>query len=295
MIHAILGAGGVGGFLGGALARSGVPVTFMVRPETANSYPGTVTISSGVLGDFETRVTISDELSEPVDVIWITVKATQLDTALEQLSPKRIGDSLIVPLLNGVDHVPLLRTRYGPDRVVAGTIRIESERVAPGYIRQLSPFASVQLAAGGDSAERAHQIADDVRRAGLGCDVVEDESSMLWGKLVFLAPLALTTTAKGGTLGEVRDDPYWRDKLLGCFIEARNVAAAEGAHIDRDSGIQLLENAPAGMRSSMQKDVGAGRPPEIDAIGGPIVRLGHTHHLDVSTTEGLIAKIRSTS
>lgn len=275
------------------MARAGLPVTLILRPQTLARHPETLSITSRVLGEFAAPVHLATELTEPVDVLWLTVKAIQLDAALTAVPVDRVGDALIVPLLNGVDHVAALRARYDPDHVIAGTIRVESERVAPGEIHQLSPFAVVRLAAVGRFAPRVDALAQEVRSAGLTCDVVDDEPSLLWSKLAFLAPLALTTTALGAPLGEVRSDPLWRARLQACVSEACAVADSDGVRIDRDGILALLDGAPEGMRSSMQRDVEAGRPPELDAIGGPILRRGYQRGLDVSTTEALMTTIAS--
>lgn len=295
MNHAFLGAGGLGGFLGGALARAGSSVTLILRPEALSQHPKTLTVTSRVLGDFDVPVSVCAELTNPVDVLWITVKATQLSTALTAISPEHVGNGLIVPLLNGVEHVAMLRARYPPVQVVAGTIRIESERVAPGEIRQLSPFAVARLAAVGTSAGRVEKLAHEVRAAGLTVEVVDDEASVLWSKLAFLAPLALTTTAMRAPLGDVRSDPVWRARLNACVSEACAAAALAGARLDQVHVLDLLESAPPAMRSSMQKDVEAGLEPELNAIGGPIVRIGRAHGIDVSATQMLMELISSHS
>jgi 2-dehydropantoate 2-reductase len=289
--HAILGAGGLGGFIGGALARAGWPVMLIVRADARAQQPDTLNVSSKVLGDFETPVRVSVELDQPVDAIWITVKATQLEAALQAVPPERVGDALIVPLLNGIDHVAFLRARYPAEQVIAGTIRIEAERVAPGIIRQLSPFADMRLAASPEQAPRVHELAAEVQEAGLTSEVVGDEASLLWGKLAFLAPLALTTTAKGAPLGAVRDDPVWRKRLEASLSEACAVGAAEGARLNGAALLTLVRGAPEGMRTSMQKDVAAGRPPELDAIGGAIVRRGRAHGIETPVIEELVQMI----
>ena len=107
--------------------------------------------------------------------------------------------------------------------------------------------------------------------------------SLLWEKLAFLAPIALATTALDAPLGAVRDDARFR----GCQHEALAVARAEGAHIDEAALLALQEAAPAEMRSSMQKDVAAGREPELDAIAGPILRGSDRHGLPAPNTEEL--------
>ena len=290
MRYAVLGAGGIGGLVGGALARAGHPVTLIVREESAHRHPPTLSVRSKVLGDFEAPVTLATRLPDRTDVLWVTVKATQLEAALAAVPPE-MAEALLIPLMNGVDHVARLREIYRPASVVAGSIRVESELAAPGEVRQLSPFAAIQLAAAGLSGPRVLQVAEEVGRTGLACEVVDDEASMLWGKLAFLAPLALTTPAKSAPLGEVRSDPRWRNRLESCLTEACRAAESNGARIDREQTLGRLIGAPEAMRSSMQKDVEAGRRPELDAIGGPIGRTGRAQGFDVSTTEELMATI----
>src|SRR5579863_1771283 len=125
--HAILGAGGVGGLIGAALAHSGAPVTFVVRREALPHYPKSVRLESP-FGNFEVAVASAAEVP-PCDALWLTVKATQLESALAALThPESVRG--IVPLLNGIDHIALLRTKYGDEKIIPATIAVESERVA---------------------------------------------------------------------------------------------------------------------------------------------------------------------
>src|SRR5215207_9367500 len=198
MRHAILGAGGVGGLVGGAIAKAGHPVTLLVRPARRDHYPERLTVQSETLGAFEAPVQVADRLEGQFDVVWVTVKATALEAALDAVPPEELGGGVVVPLLNGVDHVARLRERYGSERVLPGTIRVEAEQVEPGRVRQLSAFADVQVAPGPATRARAETLCEELRGAGLGCEVRDDEVTMLWGKLCFLAPFALATTASGG-------------------------------------------------------------------------------------------------
>ena len=292
MRHTILGAGGVGGLVGGVLARAGHPVTLLVRPGRQNHYPNQLTVESGTLGIFEAPVRVTDRIDEPFDIVWITVKATALEAALEAVPEQDLGSGVVVPLLNGIDHVGQLRDRYGPERVLPGTIRVEAERVEPGWVRQLSPFANVEVAQIPATREPAEQSCNELRAAGLSCEVRDDEVTMLWGKLCFLAPFALATTASGETLGVVRSDASWHSRLEACVAEACSVAVAEGAKLTTQPILAALEGAPDALRSSMQKDVAAGRAPELDAIAGPILRGGDEHRIEVSATQALVDHIK---
>jgi 2-dehydropantoate 2-reductase len=291
MRHAVLGAGGVGGLVGGALAKAGHPVTLLVRPSRRDYYPERLSVESETLGNIEAPVRVAERLDGPFDVVWIAVKATALEAALVTVPPERLGSSVVVPLLNGVDHVELLRDRYGADGVLPGTIRVEAEQIGPGRVRHLSAFADVQVAPSPATRARAEALCEELRGAGLTCEVRDDEITMLWSKLCFLAPFALATTASGGPLGVVRSDTGWWDRLEACVKEACAVAIAEDAEVAPEPILATLEAAPDGFRSSMQKDVAAGRAPEIDAIAGPILRGGGEHGIDVSATRALVERI----
>src|SRR5918998_6946187 len=264
---AVLGPGGVGGLLAALLARAGAAVTCLAGATTAERLRADgIRVESGQFGDFTTPVEAAERLTEPVDVLLVTVKATQLDDALERATADVLGDALVVPLLNGVEHVDHLRRRYPEAGVVPATIRVESTRTAPGVIRHGSPFVTVDLVTVPPLEQRVRRLADALGRTGVTVRVGDDEAAALWGKVNFLAPLALLTTAAQATAGEVRASR--REDLLAIIGEVAAVARAEGAPADEDQVVAFFDGVPAGMRSSMQRDAAAGRPLELDAIGG---------------------------
>ncbi len=291
MRHAILGAGGVGGLIGAALVKSGEAVTVVVRPEALKDYPAELSLESP-FGSFRVPVERAAAVTQPFDVLWITVKATHLDAALRGVAN---GEQLgaIVPLLNGLDHVALLRSRFGQDRVVPGTIGVESERAAPGKIIHRSPSARLTLSSIGET--RLAPTMEKLRQFGFNCQFSADEMKMLWNKLAILAPVALTTTASGLTMGEVTSNLVWRKRMEAGVYEACAVAAASGTPLDPATFIRFFDMFPPGARSSMQKDVAAGNPPELDGIAGPILRLAQEHGLDVPVTRELVEMIRGKS
>jgi 2-dehydropantoate 2-reductase len=289
MRHAVLGAGGVGAFLGAALTRARRDVLLVMREESLTRYGGVVHIESVLLGDFDAEVPAAPTLDGPVDVVWVTTKATHLKEALKRLPEASVDDSIVVPLLNGLDHVELLRRRFGPTTVLPASITVESERVEPGRVRQLSPFASVRLS----PAPRAEDLRDELVDAGLAASVGESEASVLWGKLALLAPIALTTTSRGSELGGVVADPAWRRRLEACVREVAAAAREDGVVLDPETLIAQIESTPPGVRSSMQKDREAGKPTEIDAIGDAVLRAAARHGLDAPVTQTLVDGIRA--
>jgi len=292
MRHAILGAGGVGGVIGVALAKAGESVTLVLRPEALKDYPAELSLESP-LGSFSVPVDRAASVDRPYDTLWVTVKATQLESALRSVTvdPSQIG--AVVPLLNGIDHVALLRSRFGHDRVVPGSIGVEAERVAPGRIVHRGMAIRVTLSSIGES--RLASTAEEFKKFGISCQFVADEMKILWSKLSILAPFALTTTATGLTIGEVAGDPEWRKKLEAVAHEVAAVGTASGTPLDASVIIPFFDKTPPGGRSSMQKDVAAGNPPELDGIAGPILRRAEEHGIDVPVTRELVAMIRGKS
>jgi 2-dehydropantoate 2-reductase len=291
MTHAILGAGGVGGFVGAVLADAGEQVLLLLRAESLAGHPETLTLESP-LGRLTAPVGKAVALEQEADVLWVATKATQLEAALAAIPDPRLA-RMVIPLLNGVDHVARLRSRFGAERLVPGTIAAELERAAPGHLLHRSQFARFGFAAAGE--QRLSRVNEILTRFGCSCRFEADELTLLWRKLVLLAPMALSTTASGRPLGEVWADPEWGRRCEAAAREACAVALALGAKVDAEETVRALRGFPDGLRSSMQKDVAAGRPPELDAIAGPILRGGRAHGIPVPVTTELAASIAAAS
>ncbi|MBZ5662500.1 MAG: 2-dehydropantoate 2-reductase [Acidobacteriia bacterium] len=292
MRHAILGAGGVGGLIGIALATAGEAVTMVVRPGTLKDYPREVSLQNSQ-GTFTAPVEAAEAITKPYDVLWIAVKATQLEASLRSVAVKPEELGAVVPLLNGIDHVALLRARFGQDRVVPAAIRVETERVAPGKFLVGSMAVRLNVSAIGES--RLGSTLEQLRKFGIKCQFDADEKKLLWSKLVVLAPLALTTTASGLTVGEVCRAAEWRPRLDGAAREACAASTAAGTPFDANEIIAIFDKVPPDTRSSMQKDVAAGNPPELDAIAGPIMRAAQEHGFGALVTRELVEMIRGKS
>jgi 2-dehydropantoate 2-reductase len=288
---AVLGPGGVGGLLGGLLARQGDAVTCVAGEETvALLRERGLRVRSAAFGDFTVPVKAATVLDEPVDACLVTIKATQLDEALERVPREALGEALLVPFLNGVEHVAALRERYPPDQVVAGTIRVESSRVSPGEIEHRSPFARIELVARGPLAGRVAALADHLASAGPEVTVTQDEQTALWGKLSFLAPLALVSTHAGGPLGVARGER--RGELLSVIGEIVEVARVQGVELDEQAIVAFVDQLPGDMKPSMLRDAEAGRPLEVEAIGGSVVRAAERAGIEVPVTASLVADLR---
>src|SRR3954452_14279296 len=288
---AVLGPGGVGGLLGALLARTGATVTCLAGPSTVAVLDRQgLRVESGLFGDFTVPVRAAERLAAPVEICLITVKATQFDAALDRLPAAVAGNALVVPLLNGVEHVELLQQRYPDAAVVPATVRVESTRTAPGVVHHGSPFLNVELAEDDRTTRRVRELAADLEDAGVTVKVSDDAATVLWSKLTFLAALALLTTAAQETAGEVRD--HRRDDLVALVAEVAAVAKAEGAAIEADDVVTFFDGIPAGMRSSMQRDAEEGNQLDLDAIGAAFVRVAGRKGNAVPVTSRYVDEMR---
>jgi 2-dehydropantoate 2-reductase len=289
---AVLGPGGVGGFLAAALARAGEPVTVVAREATAVQINERgIAVRSVRLGDFLARPTAVPRLAESVETLFVATKASGLDAALERVAAP---PELVVPLLNGLDHMAALKRHFGPGRVAAGAIRIEADRPEPAVIVQTSPFLRIDL--GADDARvrpRLEQVVARLEEAEVPARILDSESQVLWSKLVRLNALACTTSASGEKIGLIRSDPVWRATLTRCIEEAATVAAADGATVDPAATLAELDDAHPGLGSSMQRDLQAGREPELDAIAGAVLRAAERHGLSCPTIASLYQQIEA--
>jgi 2-dehydropantoate 2-reductase len=288
---AVLGPGGVGGLIAGLLERDGTPAVVVAREATAETISERgLRVDSVSFGEFVIHPRAVARLQEPVDVLIVATKASGLQAALERVE---VQPKLVLPLLNGLDHIAVLRERFGADTVLAGTIRVEADRPEPGVVVHTSPFLLVEMA-GHDPGARASMdaLAQLLKDAGISARVGESEAQVMWSKLVRLNALACTTSAFDKQLGEIRSTPELRAALVGAIEEGCAVGQAEGA-TDVDPAIALgeLEQAHDTLGSSMQRDIAAGRPPELDAIPGSVLRAAARHDLRCPTIERLVAMI----
>ena len=317
---AVLGPGGVGGLIAGALARAGTPVTVIARAATAATISERgLRVDSVLLGDFVTHPPTAMRLEQPVDALIVATKAAGLEEALERVE---LAPPLVLPLLNGLDHIAALRERFAPDTVVAGTIRVEADRPEPAVVVHTSQFLRVEMASRYPAARvTMDALAGALTEAGVPARVYPSndpalndpaqppgdstpasarravepadggEAQVMWSKLVRLNALACTTSAYDLLLGEIRSTPELRADLIGAIDEGCVVARAEGASISSEDPLGELTAAHDTLGSSMQRDIAAGRVPELDAIPGSVLRAGARHGIACPTIARLVEMI----
>lgn len=279
---AVVGAGGVGGYFGGRLAESGVDVTLIVRGEHLCAIQRDGLRVDSIDGSFTVpRIAASDDPRSvgPVDAVIVAVKGWQLDAAASAMHPLLGDTTCIVPLLNGVDAADALARIHGARRVVGGTCRILSYVAGPGHIQHdaVAPTVTIGEMDGAES-ERVERLRALFGRArGLAVDVATDIRAALWRKFLLIAPWSGIGAMTGLPIDALRSRPETRAQLETAMREIAEVAAARGVHLPARAvadTLAFIDALAPGGTASMQRDVAAGRPSELETLTGAVVRMG---------------------
>jgi len=225
-----------------------------------------------------------ERLETPVALLVVAVKAYDLAGALARVAPEAVAGAVVLPLLNGLEHLDELREHFRRETAVAaGSIgRVEALSPEPGVVVQRTAAAAVVEAASRDvDTETLAEALAPLRVPGIDVIVREDEQAVLWRKAARLAVLAAATAASGRTVGELRDDAAWRERLVAALDEAVAVALADGVTLSASDQWGMIAAMPPDLTTSTARDAAAGRRTELDAITGSVVRAGA--RLDVPT------------
>lgn len=290
---AVLGAGAIGTLVGALLARAGHEVTLVTREANVPKLREEgISVRSSLHGNFTVPVRVVSVLTTPVDVCVVAVKQTGLRDALDRIDPESVRDALVVPLLNGVEHMGVLRERFPDASVVAGVIRVEATLAGVGCVDHGSPFTKIEVASDLDDRERLTAFVDALSLAGVDSALSNDEDALLWGKLGVLAPFALVTTRYGVSIGEALEKHH--GDLEALVSEASAVAEIHGSKDLQETALRFYASFPFDAKSSMQRDAAAGRPLELDAIGGAVSRAAERHGLSAPVTDSFVATLSTT-
>jgi 2-dehydropantoate 2-reductase len=272
----VVGAGSVGGYFGGRLAAAGRDVTFLVRPHRATQLTGGLTIvSKGQQTTIPVKVITKGETAGEFDVILLAVKAYQLDAAIQDFGAYVSERSMILPVLNGMKHVDVLRSRFGAPHVIGGVAKIASTLDERGRILDQADFHDLAYGEfGGERSARILAVDQFMRGAGFEARLSTDIERDLWEKWAMLASLAAITCLMDGDIGQVARAPGGIDLVNSLVGE---VAAAIGAAwrplSDRYTAqvLSLLTDRGSSLTSSMYRDMKAGYRVEADQIIGDLV------------------------
>lgn len=286
---AVLGPGAVGGSLAVRLSLAGVPTICVARSETV----GIIALSGLVVerrdGTLAARPEVAGKLVRPVGLLLVTVKAPALSEALELVDPAAVSDGVVLPLLNGLEHLAPLRERF-PGRVAAGSIS-HFQAYRAGRVQIVETTSSPVITVASEELPRADldRAADLLRQGGVEVRVGQSEKRVLWHKAARIAALAGATAATGRTIGELRDDGVWRDRVQRAISEACAVAEADGVQLRVAVQWDIIDEMADETTTSTARDVAAGRRSELDAILGSVLRAADRLGVPTPTLSGLAA------
>jgi 2-dehydropantoate 2-reductase len=269
---AVLGPGAVGGSLAVRLANAGVPVTCIAHPEAVGLIALAGLVVESPEGTLSARLEVVERFSRPVGVLLVTVKAPALEDAVERVDPDAVADGVVIPLLNGLEHMDVLRARFG-DRVAAGSIsHFQAYRAGRVQIVEATGSPVVTIASERLPRGEIEAAAELLRQARVDVRVAQSEKRVLWHKLARIAPLAAASAVSGKSVGELRGDREWRPRLEAAVAEACEVAAADGVGLQAAAQWKIIDDMAAETTPSAARDVAAGRRSELDAIAGSVLR-----------------------
>lgn len=278
---AIFGAGGVGGYFGGRLAQSGEEVVFIARGEHLRAMQANGLRVDSIKGDF--RVFPVQAVSDPrqagrLDAVVLGVKAWQVREAARALQPAIGPETCVLPLQNGVEAAGQLIEELGKGPVLGGMCRISSLIRAPGHIAHVGLEPHVALGElDNRRTERVERLRAAFERAGVSVEIPDDIQAAIWGKFLFIAAVSGVGAVTRAPLGVVRRLPETRRMLVEVMQEIYDLAITQGVRLAEDSvsrTLAYIDTLPEKTVPSMQRDLMEGRPSELEAQNGAVVRLG---------------------
>jgi len=293
----IFGTGGVGAYFGGRLAQAGEDVTFVARGNHLRAILDSGLRVDSVLGDFSIHPANATDSPPPApDVILLAVKAWQLNDAITQMIPLMAENTVILPLLNGMEHLDALRQTFGQTHVLGGLCRISAFVAGAGHIEHVGvePYLAFGELDKTRSA-RAENLLRVLQKAdGMTAEISEDIERAMWKKYIFICAFSGMGAVTRQPLGVFRAIPESRALLRRVLEEVAQVALARGVNLGGaavEETLQFMDSLPAGMVTSMQKDMMEGRPSELEAQTGALVRMAKAAGIAVPANEFLYASL----
>ncbi|MBU16685.1 MAG: 2-dehydropantoate 2-reductase [Chloroflexi bacterium] len=277
---AVMGAGGIGGCYGGLLARAGFDVALIARGNhlRAIQKKGLQLVQPD--GDFTVDVSATDDPTQvgPVDLVLFSVKAHQNPKAIPLIRPLIGDDTTVLTIQNGVESADEIGQEYGAERVLPGSAYVLSNIVSPGAIKQQSPVPRVAFGEpDGYRSERAVAIQKAFAKADIDAELSDDISRVLWSKLLYNSPANGMASAARFSPRDLIEYPEAVAMFRSAIQEVADVGTAYGVPFEDDDvqgALDLIAARPIGARGSMQADLEAGRPLELEAIVGSVGRIG---------------------
>ena len=280
---AVWGAGGIGGYFGGRLAAAGNDVSFIARGAHLDAMRADGLHIESVDGDFHVTpgmTTATDDPGEigPVDYVILAVKTWHLPDVVDRLGPLLGPDTAVVTTQNGVDAPGEVAAVVGQDRVLPGIAKVFTEVAGPGRIRHAGGPGSLAIAEWDTSTSaRVKDLRSMLAAAGVALEEPADIWAALWIKFLFVVPLGGLGAVARAPVGVVRSQSGTRALLTAGMSEIRDLGLARRIGFPDDIvdlTLAFVDQQPPAGQSSLQRDIAAGRPSELDAWSGAVHRLG---------------------
>jgi 2-dehydropantoate 2-reductase len=295
---AIVGVGGVGGLVGGLLARAGTEVAVLARKASLAAIRQDGLAVDSPLGTFTVRpAAASDDPAAlgVADVVLVAVKAWQVEELAPQLAPLLAPGGFAVPLQNGVEAAERLAAALGPERVAGGLSFLLAWTEAPGRVKHVGGPPKITMGeVGGGSSARLEQLAATLNAAGVVAELADDISAALWRKFLFIDPLGTVGAATRAPIGVIRSVPETRALLAGAMREVAAVGKGRGVDVGAqavDAALKQVDSMPPEATASMHRDLAAGRASELEDQTGAVVRLGRAASVPTPIHDALFAAL----
>ncbi len=295
---AVMGAGSTGGYFGGMLSRGGHDVSLVARGAHLEAIKAKGLRVVRDDDEFTAQCLATDAPTEigSVDLVLLCVKTYQNETAIPLMLPLVGADTTVLCLQNGVDSYLTATEILGEQAVLPGAAFIEASRLGPGEVRQTGSLVRVILGeTDGRETPRCLAIRDAFLDSRIPAEVLSDIRVGQWEKFLFIATMAGVTSMARATLAELIPQSHWRKVVHTCLSEIDTVARANGVNLPPTivaSTISYIEEHLADLQASMHHDLMAGRPLELDALNGAVVRAGLDSGVPTPTNDVIFAMLK---
>lgn len=294
----IVGTGGVGGYFGGRLATAGHDVHFIARGAHLAAMKANGLVVKSINGDFTVNPVQANEQVQPSEVaelIIFCVKDWQLSTAIELVRPAVAESTMLISLLNGITASEKLTTAFDPKQVLGGLCRIISKIEAPGIITHMAAKPTIEFGElYGGLSDRVNGLKDSFTDAGIHTIASTDIQANIWRKFLFICTVSGVGAIAQQPIGTFRTNPQYKTLLRGCAEEIYQLALKKDINLEKDivtKTLGYIDQLPVHSTASMQRDIGAGRPSELEAQNGRVVQLGKEFGVPTPTNDRIYEQL----
>jgi len=298
---AVYGSGGVGGYFGGRLAQIGQDVTFIARNESLAALRSQGLKVGSIAGDFiidKVKATSNPAEIGEVDYVLCCVKAWQIPAAARAMRPMIGDDTLVIPLQNGVEASEHLGEIIDPAKVLGGLCAIVAFQAGPGFIKHSGANPLIRFGHLDNHADpRVNALSEIFNHcSGVKSSIPDDVQVAMWQKFMLITPWSGLGAVSRAPIGVLLEQPETRDLLTQAIEEIYRLGLGKQIALPKDSvarTFETLQGMPQNSTTSMQRDLVRGRPSELDALNGAVVRLAHEIDLETPVNRFFLYGLRS--